>query len=170
MGNLGCGSFEFDLLDFRFFLSFRLSMPKACKRKETAYEPEPSEMPKNAISKDEKKIGQRQMGLNVSKLWLSPGSDGPSSSLDTGRSHCCSNAAITTWTTDPSLEREAVWPRTKHIVPLRDSNRILMASSVTSKMPSCATCFRAGLATEIVGGPSSLNRAGRKFTTNTLLS
>ena len=67
-------------------------------------------------------------------------------------------AAITTWTTDPTLEREAIWPRTKRNISLGDNIRILVALSDTSTMPRCAPFFRAGLATEIVEGPASLMR------------
>jgi hypothetical protein len=66
-------------------------------------------------------------------------------------------AAITTWTADPSLEREAIWPRTKHDVPLGHNTRILMALSCTRTSPGCAQEVRAGLASELVGGPASLN-------------
>ena len=80
-------------------------------------------------------------------------------------------AAIATWTIDPKLEQKAIWPRTKHNVPLGDNNSILMAPSVTSTMPSRATCFRTGLANKIVGGPASLNRSGhgRNFHTRSAL-
>ena len=70
--------------------------------------------------------------------------------------------AITS-TTDPSLEREAFWHLTKHNVTLGDNIRILMAQSVTSTMPRCSTCFRAGLANKLVGGPATLNHSGRNF-------
>ena len=47
--------------------------------------------------------------------------------------------------------------------PSGRQNSILMAPSVTSTMPSSATCFCARLANKIVGGPASLNHSGRIF-------
>ena len=39
--------------------------------------------------------------------------------------------AIITWTTDPSLELEAIWPLEKHDFPVRDNTSIPMAPSLT---------------------------------------
>lgn len=69
-------------------------------------------------------------------------------------------AAITAWTTDPSLQHEDIWPRTKHNVPLGDNIRILVAPSGTKTIR--VSDFRAGLAAEIVGGSAAVNCAGLK--------
>ena len=94
------------------------------RRKKAANETEPSAMPKYAINNAEKKLAKGRLA-RMSQNW-----------------HCNRGllghpvlwtqeeaiTAMTLWT-NASLEREAIWPQTKHNVPLGDNTCILMASS-----------------------------------------